>query len=574
MKKTIQVLFCLFSSQTLFSQTTANTSIFPTASGTTVTTFVGVKSTQAAGYKVSVQGALKLWGTGNTFSAANFSPTLMLDNRTVTTGRKYYLQSSNDGYFRLFDSSVAIPRFVIGNGGYIGVGIDNPSYMLDVNGQMRSAGGLHIGPLPVNYGAANINISSFMDKNSFANSVMTLSSTETGGSGTYPTQLVFAQEGASVGWSLQSVNQNVSYSNLLLNKNGGNVGIGVAPDAKLHVAGTFKLVDGTQGAGKVLTSDANGLASWTTASGGSSQWVNNGANIYFNTGNVGIGTTPTTNRLQVAGDAAFTNNVQVQGNSLQLGTSTQAGQVVMSLKQSSNINGGWNIGYTSFNSNDLYTYGVENSSYRLFTAGNERFTVSGTGNVGIGISNPAYLLDIQGGSYPAMRLGNAQITDFNGSGNVTYFTNSGGAYGIQFGTNINSLKFLVAGTERMKIAVDGSVGIGVSTIPSGYKLAVAGNIIAEKVKVQLQTAWPDYVFSPGYYLPSLREIEQFIKTNSHLPGVPSASQVEKDGIELGDNQAVLLKKIEELTLHLIELDKKVTQLAAENEALKKKSDKH
>ena len=108
----------------------------------------------------------------------------------------------------------------------------------------------------------------------------------------------------------------------------------------------------------------------------------------------------------------------------------------------------------------------------------------------------------------------------------------------------------------------------------GYKLAVAGNIIAEKVRVKLQSSgWPDYVFNSGYELPTLKETEQFINTNKHLPGVPSAAIIEKEGLDLGDGQAVLLKKIEELTLHLIEMDKKIEKLAAENETLKKKKEK-
>jgi len=91
-------------------------------------------------------------------------------------------------------------------------------------------------------------------------------------------------------------------------------------------------------------------------------------------------------------------------------------------------------------------------------------------------------------------------------------------------------------------------------------MAVAGNIITEKVKVKLQSAgWPDYVFAQHYQLPSLKDIEEFIKGNNHLPGVPSAKEVENNGLDLGDNQAVLLKKIEELTLYVIELNKRADE---------------
>jgi hypothetical protein len=117
----------------------------------------------------------------------------------------------------------------------------------------------------------------------------------------------------------------------------------------------------------------------------------------------------------------------------------------------------------------------------------------------------------------------------------------------------------------------GSVGIGISNPPSGYKLAVAGNIIAEQVRVQLQSSgWPDYVFKPQYKLMPLSQVEDFIKEKGHLPEVPRAEEVAKEGVELGTNQALLLKKIEELTLHLIEMEKRNNEQDREIERLKKK----
>ncbi len=99
----------------------------------------------------------------------------------------------------------------------------------------------------------------------------------------------------------------------------------------------------------------------------------------------------------------------------------------------------------------------------------------------------------------------------------------------------------------------GSVGIGTINT-QGYKLAVAGNIIAEEVKVKLQGQWPDYVFGKDYPLISLTETQKYIQENKHLPEVPSAKEMEKNGINLSEMNMLLLKKIEELTLHLIEQD--------------------
>ncbi|MCH5718179.1 hypothetical protein [Niabella hibiscisoli] len=98
-----------------------------------------------------------------------------------------------------------------------------------------------------------------------------------------------------------------------------------------------------------------------------------------------------------------------------------------------------------------------------------------------------------------------------------------------------------------------------------------GRILAKEIKVVsgATTSWPDYVFNPNYELTPLSELEQFIKTHQHLPEVPSAKEVAANGIEVGANQALLLKKIEEITLHLIDLNKKVAELQQENQALKK-----
>ncbi|MCB9042755.1 MAG: hypothetical protein R2798_04860 [Chitinophagales bacterium] len=102
--------------------------------------------------------------------------------------------------------------------------------------------------------------------------------------------------------------------------------------------------------------------------------------------------------------------------------------------------------------------------------------------------------------------------------------------------------------------------VGGTTIATGYKLSVAGKVIAEEVRVQLQANWPDYVFSNDYDLMSISELENSIKENNHLPGVPSASEVEANGITLGDMSRIQMEKIEELTLYIIDLQKQIDAL--------------
>jgi hypothetical protein len=100
-------------------------------------------------------------------------------------------------------------------------------------------------------------------------------------------------------------------------------------------------------------------------------------------------------------------------------------------------------------------------------------------------------------------------------------------------------------------------------------LAVEGTIGARKIKVTQATPWADFVFEKDYDLPTLSEIEQFIRANKHLPGVPSAKEVQENGLDLGDNQAILLKKIEELTLYMIEQNKKLSEQQLEIKKLQK-----
>lgn len=123
-------------------------------------------------------------------------------------------------------------------------------------------------------------------------------------------------------------------------------------------------------------------------------------------------------------------------------------------------------------------------------------------------------------------------------------------------------------SERMRVDAAGNVGIG-TTSPT-QKLSVNGTIRAKEVIVD--TGWSDYVFAPDYRLASLSEVEQHIKTEGHLPGIPSASDVAEHGVTVGEMQAKLLAKIEELTLHQIEQEKALERLNAENAALRSRND--
>lgn len=107
-------------------------------------------------------------------------------------------------------------------------------------------------------------------------------------------------------------------------------------------------------------------------------------------------------------------------------------------------------------------------------------------------------------------------------------------FGIQFQTG--------SGTPRMTIANNGSIMIGNTSTPAGYKLYVQTGILTEKVRVAVigSSNWADYIFHKNYKLPALSEVERFVKQYKHLPGIPSAEEVVRDGIDLGQMNAKLL----------------------------------
>ena len=111
--------------------------------------------------------------------------------------------------------------------------------------------------------------------------------------------------------------------------------------------------------------------------------------------------------------------------------------------------------------------------------------------------------------------------------------------------------------ERMRIMNNGNVGIG--TDSPEHKLVVSGTIGACRVIVEEEN-WCDYVFADDYKLMSLYELEQYINTNKHLPSIPSAEEVAEEGIDLGDMQKLMMEKIEELTLYIIEQEKRIQEL--------------
>jgi hypothetical protein len=158
-------------------------------------------------------------------------------------------------------------------------------------------------------------------------------------------------------------------------------------------------------------------------------------------------------------------------------------------------------------------------------------------------------------------VGNGYIKSWT---NAPYapFTNglvigSNPGYPIFFSTNYSA---------TMTITNNNNVGIGTTT--PAYKLSVNGTIQAKEVRVE--SNWADYVFEKDYELQSLDNVAEYIKKEKHLPGIPSAKEIQQNGLAVGEVQTKMMEKIEELTLYLIEQRKLVNNLQKQNEMLESK----
>ncbi|MDC8002864.1 hypothetical protein POV27_02255 [Aureisphaera galaxeae] len=204
---------------------------------------------------------------------------------------------------------------------------------------------------------------------------------------------------------------------------------------------------------------------------------------------------------------------------------------------------------------------------------NERMRITNDGKIGIGTTTPEKRLDVNGnlgngGFKLRQNSGDLQMRRF-GAGDLVWkkalvpevTTTNQSLLKINFGGDFDAGVVV----EGPKMEVTGALGVGgYEIIEPGYALSVKGKIIGEELKIETYANWPDYVFEETYSLLPLSQLEKEIKTLGHLPNMPSAETVAKEGYNVSEMNAKLLEKVEELTLYVIQLNEDLEALKAEN----------
>lgn len=294
-------------------------------------------------------------------------------------------------------------------------------------------------------------------------------------------------------------------------------------------------------------------------------------------GSVGIGTsTPSTlSKLDVRGNVYLnagvdSTNIYWSGHQMIMGTPPdEYCHNVLTMRPGGSTSG------ELFSRIALWTAYSKTNKVNTIQLQSKGYSFLNGGNVGIGTIEPANLLDVRGVN--SVTAGGHDIAAFANNlgtaGVVNGWYANGTAVTGGWTRSINYLPYYLgtsSAPQAITILNSGNVGIGTTTPDSYAMLTVNGVIHAKEVKIDLSGALADYVFEKNYNLKTLSEVHTYIKDNGHLPEIPSAEEVKKNGMDIADMQVKLLQKIEELTLYAIDQQKRIESLEKELMEVKNK----
>lgn len=446
-----------------------------------------------------------------------------------------------------------IPSFFVGPSqevgvpGYVGIGTTMPTQLLEVNGNMKVNAYSTLNHLTVENALINNSLSLNSKDITGINSLK--------GNGELKLQSITGG-GADITINTDGhVGIGTNDPNHLLEINGdfyvtstssflGNVGIGTSaiPCEKLEVNGNIKtnglqLLDGTAGEGKILQSDANGFANWVDQINiDDGDWIVS-ANGVFTENKVGIGAEPLDYKFEVTGSTNLLGNLYQYDEEIELGL--------------------WHTNAFGINYLDGNVGIGENSS------SSARLLVSDISDVNNIIANFKDSENRRIIMVPKLSNEGYNPIAIEGDAGIFWCDNldtPNGHQNLTAGFVIAPHKSSDYIARGIRINYDGQVGIGTNSHEDTFtKLTVAGKIHAQEVKVNVD-AGADFVFNDNYKLTELPELENYVIKNNHLPDIPSAKEMQENGLELGDMQIKLLQKIEELTLYIIKQDKRIDAL--------------